>query len=94
MKKQPAKISELTTTQYAVIRTVQFAQRTVKFVSFGHLKPHWVLPLTGHFCIQNGKEKNSKTGDTEPGLPSHRWCKEKNMIASRYKRMALELNLI
>lgn len=90
MRKQPLKLSELTKTQYIILRAAQLAQRTIKYASFGKLRPRWVLPLTGHFCSKNKNQEKTETGDSEPGLPSHRWHKEKRiMIASRYKRRAL-----
>jgi hypothetical protein len=90
--KGPGKLSSVTRTQELMLRATRIAQQTVKYASFGRLKPHWVLPLAGHFCSRNKNKENSETGDSEPGLPSHRWHKEKRiMIASRYKRRALIL---
>ena len=90
--KRPGKLSSLTRNQQLVLRATRVAQQTVRLASLGKIKPHWVLPLAGHFCTRNNKiEKNSKTGDSEPGPPSLWGCKEliKHMTASRYKRRAL-----
>jgi hypothetical protein len=91
MKRTAKKTTELTQTQFLALRAARIAQQTIKIASFGRIKPLWVLPLAAHFSSKN-RNKNSKTGDSEPGLPSHRWQKEiEYMIASRYKRRALVL---
>ena len=87
---KPAKLSTVTRSQELMLRATRIAQQTVKYATFGKIKPRWVLPLAGHFCSKNKNQENSETGDSEPGLPSLRWHKEINkMIASRYKRRAL-----
>jgi len=93
--KRPEKLSSLSRNQRLILRATRIAQQTIKLASLGKIKPHWVLPLAGHFCTRNNKiEKNSKTGDSEPGPPSLWGHKEKRkMIASRYKRRVLVPNL-
>ena len=88
--KRKSGLSQVTRSQLLMLRATQIAQQTVKYASFGQLSPRWVLPLAGHFSSKNKNRENSETGDSEPGLPSHRWHKEiRSMNTSRYKRRVL-----
>jgi hypothetical protein len=93
--KKVSRLSSLTRNQQLVLRATRVAQQTIRLASLGKIKPHWVLPLAGHFCTRNRTEEKSKTGDSEPGPTSLRWHKEiiKHMNTSRYKRRALVPNL-
>lgn len=89
MRNKPAKMANITRGQELALRATRLAQQTVRFATLGKVRPHWVLPLAGHFCVKNQTKEIQDSGDSEPGLPSHRWCKEiKHMTTSRYKRIA------
>jgi hypothetical protein len=86
------KLSQLTQRQLVALHAAKVAQKTVRIVTLGKLKPFWVIHLAGHFLSKNRAEKNLEIGDTDPDPPSLRYVERKMTIiatnTSRYKRRA------
>ena len=80
------RIEELNRSERLVLEMVRITQIAIRNATFGRVRPHWVLPVAGHFCSKQRAKEKTQAGDSEPALPSHRY-KEIEMILR--KRMVL-----
>jgi len=51
-----------------MIVATRAAQNGIRRMTFGKLKPRWVLPVAAHFLTENRKkdEENTESSDTDP----------------------------
>jgi len=68
------KLTSVNHKQKIMIKATRVAQQTVRYATFGRIRPHWVLPLAGYFATHNKEEEKSENSDTEPALPSLCYC--------------------